>query len=258
LTSQFKRLLVLIKSYAAILLFWRKPIRFVIFSQGRTGSTLLYKLLENQKDIQCEGEVLNRYKNAFNWKVLFPFIYLDGRSKMNNAKFYGFKIKIYQITGHLDMDPHYFLQNLINRGYKIIYLKRSNILKQAVSTLVANETGVYHETKQVVGNLNRLETNKETLEHYMFTRAKFLREEDEALKGIPALHLEYEEDLEQSATWEKTIIKCSKYLGIPTHDVKTDRIDIFKNAKKPLSEFVVNYKELKDQFADSEYDKFFT
>ncbi len=71
--------------------------KFIIFAQWRTGSTLLADLLNSLSDITCEGELLLPFTNSRIRKVIFPYLYIKGRSVKAKTRIYGFNVKLYQL-----------------------------------------------------------------------------------------------------------------------------------------------------------------
>ena len=61
----------------------------------------------------------------------------------------GCKVKIYQLSEDQKADPGEFLERVHGRGWKIIYLKRRNLLKQAVSHFVRLHRGKPHKKDNV-------------------------------------------------------------------------------------------------------------
>lgn len=247
----------LLKSYLANLMISKDPIKFVIFSQGRTGSTLLCKLLDNQNSIHCEGEILSRHKNFMSLKLRFPYAFISGRSKLSHKSAFGFKVKTYQISEHLELNPEVFLQTLANKGYKIIYLRRNNVLAQAASTLSANKTGVYHLTAGQDETLGKIKVDKKTLEYYMQTRLDYIEDENLALSNLEILKLEYEYDLENSTSWENTVKKCCEFLDLPKIKNFKCNIKLRKTRKRTLSQSIEKYDELKQEFSNSKFSRYF-
>src|SRR4051812_11468170 len=66
--------------------------RFVVFAQGRTGSTLLVDLLRSSPGVHCDEEILDR-------PVRLPHLWIASRRAARPGTGYGFKVKIYQLTG---------------------------------------------------------------------------------------------------------------------------------------------------------------
>ena len=93
--------------------------KFIIFGQGRSGSTLLVDLLNSHPAIYCDDEILM-------YKVIFPKTYVKARSVSSKKHVYGFKVKIYQLWHQNILDSHKFLFHFYKSGWKILYLKRGN------------------------------------------------------------------------------------------------------------------------------------
>lgn len=107
--------------------------KFVLFAQGRTGSDLLNSLINSHPAIYCDEEILNH-------KVLFPMTFVKGKYALSPRNVYGFKLKIYHVTDSQNIDnPKHFMSDLYQRGWKMIYLYRRNILRQVISGFVAQK-----------------------------------------------------------------------------------------------------------------------
>src|SRR6056297_3368348 len=124
---------------------------FIIFSQSRSGSTLLKRLLNSHSKIYCEGEVLTitdgYIKHSFGLKSvrLFTIPYLWMRKIRSADEVYGATIFIYH--------GRYIARNirwLYKLGWKIIYLEREDIMNQVFSNMIAAQTGHYHTEKKHV------------------------------------------------------------------------------------------------------------
>ena len=117
--------------------------KFIIFSTGRTGSTLLVDLLNSNVDIFCDGEILKH-------RFLAPLNVLNIHSQKANKKIYGFKLlthHIKDIQWSARRDSTAFLQKLVDDGYKIIYLERKHRLNQSLSMMYAILRNDWHKKK---------------------------------------------------------------------------------------------------------------
>ena len=227
--------------------------KFVIFAQGRTGSTLLVDLLNNHPNIKCDGEILNV---AFTGKKFFPIFYVKSKAKASKAEIYGFKVKLYQLYDdgrklHQNVDPKKFITNLYKSGWKIIYLKRNNIFRQTISNFVAQSRERYHHTNKSELTLPKIKINPDKLLERIRGREKYLCDEKETLKTIPHLEISYEKDLLKDR--ERTMDKIFKYLEIHPCPVKTTLV---RTSKEELEDYIVNYKEIKDFLSKTKYARF--
>ncbi len=228
--------------------------KFIIFAQGRSGSSLLVDLLNNHPDIKCDGEILNVVHAG---KKFFPIFYVKSKAKTYKEEIYGFKVKLYQLHGDSkpdqNIDPKKFILNLYKSGWKIIYLRRHNIFRQAISGYVAKSRGKWHhQTNKGELALSKIKINPDRLLKRLRAREKYLCDEKEILKTIPHLEIIYEENLLKDM--EKTMDKIFKYLEVHPYPVRTNLI---RTSKDTLQDYIVNYKEIKDYFLNTKYARFF-
>src|SRR4051794_949293 len=103
--------------------------RFVIYCRGRDGSTLLVDLLNQLPGVHCDGEILHA-------RVLASWLYVQACESIASGEVYGFKLLSHHLT-HVQRvsDPAAFLRRLDSSGYKIIHLRRENMLRQILSAL---------------------------------------------------------------------------------------------------------------------------
>lgn len=139
LFKPIKRIIHVLR-YLDLLIFWSHypEKKFLIFAEGRGGSSVLVNLLNSHQDVYCDGEIFNAVSN---YKIRFPQLYLKSRKQITRliAKpVYGFKAKYTQLVIQQGYQKD-FLKKLHNSGWKIIYLKRSNFLKATISTIVAEK-----------------------------------------------------------------------------------------------------------------------
>lgn len=225
--------------------------KFVIFGQGRTGSTLLTSLLNSHSEITCEGEILAG-------RVLNPLLYVTYRSRIQSASdVYGFKVKIYQLTHTQKLylnDVINFFQKLSEDKWQIIYLRRENLLRHAISNMIVENTGLYHRFSD-----NRVFWNKKIHVDYqqllisMEKREKFQEAESCVLKHIDYVPLVYEKDLLDVDAQQKTVDMLCDLIGISRCPAQTNlvRINIGK-----LSNIVHNYQEIQAKIEQTRFSQF--
>lgn len=232
-----------------------KKNRFVLYTRGRSGGTLLIDLLASHPQIACENYGYRAELLAFH--SFFPFHYIEAKAALAKAETYGFKLKPTEISLVQRRSSSAFLQNLHRRGWKIVHLRRQNLLRQSLSIQIATQTQVWHhfEGKQ---NAEKSKSEKVYIESkalmkYMAEAERIDAEEDDSLAVLPHLSLRYEADLLRTETQNATANRVFKFLGLPPHDAKTDFVrtgsdDIFKN--------VENADELRDFVLASPYAHF--
>jgi hypothetical protein len=217
--------------------------RFVIYMQGRSGSSFFCDLLDQHPLIRCNSEILN--KKRYN-----PIKFLRDLSYYYGEKYpvWGFKFKGYRLGLH-NISAEDFLQQLSSKQFKVISLTRYNSLRTALSTWVAYKRGdQYHNTDEIQERKKVTVSIDELIG--AIERAEEIRQEmKDNLNKVDALELVYEVDL---ATPEKAAASCERafrYLGVDPIEVKskfrkvsTGRLsDDLENAEA-IYEFIKNSK----------------
>ena len=223
---------------------------FVIFCRGRTGSSLLVQFLNSNEKIHCDGEILRSPVDS-------PLsVVIDSESHWTR-RIYGFKL----LSAHLrrlkkdnDIEPLDFMSSLVRRDFKIIYLKRENTLRQALSNLYAKHRKKYHNNrKDAKKPFVKFSVDPDLLIKTIDDSKNLGRYEDWVLKGFPYLRITYEDDLLPSDSHQNTIDKISKYLDIPS---MKGRAWAQKITPSKLSDLVENYQEIKLSLKNTPYEKY--
>lgn len=208
--------------------------KFVIFGQGRSGSTLLVDLLNCIPDTHCDREILGR-------KVVFPLRWVNAQRKAQPSQHYGFKVKIYQLTDTQQIDPRRFLSELHEQGWQGIYLWRRDVVRQILS----NFTLARDRQSQYVGadrpKTQAVWVNPQTVLYGIEGRAALWEQERAALAGVDFHEVVYEDDLLSPESHQATLGALTSYLGLPHAQAKTDRHKINVG---PLRELIQNYDEI--------------
>ncbi|MEQ8972137.1 MAG: Stf0 family sulfotransferase [Coleofasciculus sp. C1-SOL-03] len=228
--------------------------KFLVLAQPRTGSTLLFDLLNSHPKISCEGNARNA--EILRKRLAFPLLFINGRTKIHCDKVYGFKL----ITNHLQIqnikNEERFIENLYDQGFQIIFLKRTNILKQSLSIMSANSTGVWHIEKwqdQTTLTKKKIQVNCKLLMQYMEALQRQEKQYETILKNLPHLGVTYEKDLLGADKHQQTLNRIFEYLGILSRNVETS---LLKIGSESLSDSIQNYEELVETISGTEYAKF--
>jgi LPS sulfotransferase NodH len=206
-----------------------KKSNFVIFTEPRTGSTLLKNILDKQENITCYGELFNKKRgrkilnkvftkpqeplltflgeNQSKWfeKMNIDFkTYLDVVSSISNEQIFGYKIfktHIKRISNYIPNGDKLYLNFLKESGTKVIILERNNTLLRYISNITARSIGIYSskinktEREPKIFQLNPIEINYNSYvqfnERNKQTYAKYL----EYVKdyNLPYIHITYED-----------------------------------------------------------------
>ena len=161
----------------------RPPARFVIVTTGRSGSNLLVSLLRSHRSIRECGEIVG------DWMLRQEDVKADilkmgtvpyvekclERQKFESAV--GIKILYYQVSQeHAEVwgvsDIPQLLDHLVgDKGFRVIHLKRQNLLKTLISIRVAAVTkqyGLIDEDKKIEQQIEL--SKEECVEHFEQTR----------------------------------------------------------------------------------------
>lgn len=218
-------------------------IRVVIFAQGRTGSTLLENLLCSTDHFRQNGELLNTSPS----EVLFPVQFVNGISKWRPQENFIFHVKIYQLTRDRKrpIDPAFFLETLYKDGWKIIYLRRRNKIKHALSNVVVRNRGVRHQ----LDTWHKFNDDQEELNVFVDCK-KFVKKvekrfrfdayEKEVLANIKYHEVIYEDDLEKSTSHQKTVARILDYLSLEAREASTKHRKV---NHLPLKKLISNHEE---------------
>jgi hypothetical protein len=144
------------------------------------------------------------------------------------------------------------LHYLYNTGWKILYLKRENLFRKAVSSLVAPATNRWHVKEgNRPGECVTVDPNQ------LFARMKWYEEtiakEEVYLEGIPHLTIVYEEGLMEMSNHQKTMDAVFAYIGVSSVGVKTRWR---RTISGRLSETIENYEEIYNMVCQTPYAKF--
>lgn len=221
--------------------------RFVIFGQGRSGSTLLVSLLGSHGRTHCDGEILYS-------RLRFPRAFIDASAALHRGRIYGFKLLSYQLRDVQRLArPEAFLRGLGEDGFRILYLRRRNLLRHALSNLYARETEFHRVDGAKKGPARRIDVNVADVLEWIRVSGELASFEQRVLRDLPHLPLTYEDDLETAASQQATADRVFAYLGTETEQVAST---MQKVAPRSIADMVVNHEELIAALRDSPHAEF--
>ena len=228
---------------------WLKPDkRFMIVTTGRTGSELLVDLLNSQPGIFCDGEILNDRR-------LSAQRFVAGRSAkaaMGGAEAYGCKL----VQRHFGFQPTFerddFLRRMHDQGYHLIYLRRENILAQALSAAIGRH-GRWHWHQG-----DKASFTPATIDPVELLGLAFLFDEcDQYLQFLlePLTHLSitYEDDLVGPAAQQATVDRICARLEMASVAGSTKFVRL---SPRLLEDRLVNYDEVAAVVGASRFAKY--
>lgn len=224
-------------------------VRMLIYGQGRTGSTLLESLLVSTGYFSGGKELLSSDKR----EIRYPTQYILGESKRVAPKHFVCHVKHYQLTQDNSTPLHVamrkksvnvaiFLNTLIESDWKIIYLRRRSLFHHALSTVLAESSGVYHRTKRNLEfSHERITVDTDRFVMWVKWRAHEEKMEQAALANVPHLEVVYEDDLENSSTHQCTVDRILEYASLSPREARTSHGKVVVHRPESI---ISNYDEL--------------
>ena len=229
--------------------------KFVIYTRGRTGSTVLTDLINCHPEIFCDVEIFNfLYSKGV---VAFPLSYIKSCSKraaINKKSVYGFKVKIAQLRHEHKYNKYEKILNDLNSaGWKFIYLKRENFLRHKLSNILISESQIFHLKKSDKYKQPKIRIDCSSLLAGIKFAVEVEKTEKENLRNIPHLTLTYEKDIIDNSKHQETADKVFSYLNLKSSTVSTNYKRIIPDN---LEDTILNYDEVINFFKDTEYSKY--
>jgi hypothetical protein len=221
-----------------------EPQKFVLFAQGRTGSTLFGELLASHPDVFFADEILRA-------KVAAPSLWVAGQRRRHGRRVYGFHVKIYQLSDVQGLhDAGRWLGQMHDRGWKILTLRRRNLLRHVLSNMTIEATGTVHDRSGTAGH-RQLHVDPQHVLHWIGIREQVGRDEQQALGDVPHEAFVYEDDLADSATWQSTADRAFAWLGLSAVPVSAN---LKRRNPTDLSRLISNYDELAAALRGTPYE----
>jgi hypothetical protein len=230
--------------------------KFLIFAQGRSGSTLMVDLMNSHPDVLSLGEIL---QNNVITNVRNPRKFAEGLCTLSKKPACGFKVKVYQLEGAQRKDPAVVLADFHQHGWKIIYLVRRNLLRHAISDIRSEKTGQFHNVQKsdgdrsTTGKRSKIHVTIEELMQAIQFRVDCISKEERALKPLPHLTIEYEKDLLDPDAQRDAMNRIFAYLNLPPHDAETS---FRKVTSKNIADDVENFDELERALKKTEHAQY--
>lgn len=242
---------------------------FVIYTRGRSGSTVIVDHLESHPSIVCYNELFSPNGRSI-WEnraersdrtALAPYdVFKDMRSQSaetGGREFYrpylremidtarqdkpdacvGFKLLTYQANAHKRL-----MRVLKKQQFAFLHLIRRNVVRQVISSFVANERGAWNRRDWTPPsdryNLDMTKFSKRVKHNQSAT------EKDRALLpvlGVDHLTIYYEDYVDAPQPF---LDRIHEFLGVEKADVTPTDLSIMTD--RNLRNVVANYDELKD------------
>jgi len=224
------------------------PARFVIVTPGRSGSELLTDLLNSHPGITCEAEILRE-------RIGQPERFVDGRAAkagLAGAQAYGFKIHCGHFGYQFLRERPGYPARVAASGGQMIFLRRDNLLAQAISSTIANRTQ-WHWRRSDGVTFAPLEVDPVEVLMMCF----LFEESDEYLKdrlaGLPHLTLTYEEDLLEPPAQQATVARICARIGVPPAPTASDHV---RFTPRRLAETITNWEAVAELVRPTRFARF--
>lgn len=226
-----------------------KQVKFIVFGQGRSGSTLLTKLLDQHPDIFCDQEIFGSKQSPI---FLLPEKYIESNARKPSTSgkpIYGFKVKVYQLFSDQKIkNVKKLLERLHKKGWKFIFLYREDEMSHNVSSFKAFSMGKWFVEKEEIvkkAASEKLYVDPVQFEKSVLWRRKFSAMEKECLQNIPHISVSYERDLLKSENHQKICDSIFNFLGVESHVVSAN---VKKMNSSNLEDSISNYSEIYNLF----------
>jgi hypothetical protein len=246
-----------------------------IFFSGRSGSTVLFQLLDQHPNIICLNEIFNDEKFQdenldLNYKSFIYKINQHNLSYKNNVKYIIFEFSYNDMKVFKNIDINKFTSFFNKNFLKVITPRRKNILKQIVSFDKAQQTNIWHTNKDrnkngpfnfdikmnnhsydynnfLISNKLKIYNENFYLKDFMFN---FSQEQELIFSGMKnnsesVLELFYEDHIEENPIIAASLI--TDYLNLPRYEnYKIGLVKIGKGLQNDLKNYVEMHDHLKN------------
>lgn len=231
-----------------------KGTNIIILTSARSGSTLLFTLLSSHSQLNCEWEIFNYrelkklYPSGLVYLIRrFPMLYIAYRMyKSKKVKpFYGFKIFNDQLK-----DIPRVIQQLQQKNFKLICLKRNNKIKQAMSLVIAMERDKWMVENETDYTNEVIQLSPEKV----LKRLINYRKQDEQIRAMAApfnpIWVDYEAELLSMDNRANFSDRICRELGFAPEFLSSK---VLPTDKRPDYERIKNLNEILDFIASKGY-----
>lgn len=202
------------KVWAKSMLRHDSPKPFLIYGRPRSGTTLLVHLLNQIPGLRCDGELLHYF-------LLSPLNFLRRLPKRagSHVQAYGVKVLSYQLMEIQRIRrPIAFFDALGNLGYDIVHLTR-NSWDQTLSLIKAQESGLYFDRNGTSAVPLRLDPCR--FVDLLQWNERMLDYEEAVMSHVKHFRIQYDSDLKEASSQQKTIDALCRHLGITSSKVNS-------------------------------------
>jgi hypothetical protein len=235
----------------------------VMFHMGRSGSSVLGNLLDQQPNLKWDGEIYEPGKMAPLIRLLpsyitdNPYKFLRSRMLQAGKNIYGFEMQYYHLSLiHASLSE--FLDNLKRLGYsKYILLERKNHLRIILSILIAQKTSKWHHRQGEKSKQTQIRINVsnvfghdgKTLTDYLEYYHRSFLEFKNHLSNLSFLSLTYEADILQNP-----IDGYRRVCDFLSFEKLEPNISYGKVNPYKIRDLVINFTEVQQALAETPFE----
>jgi LPS sulfotransferase NodH len=233
----------------------KKYTKFIVLTKPRTGSNLLVNSLQTHPEMKVFGELFRGGADEATKKAILASV--DGyfservfRRYDKSIKAVGFKIFYHHpVYDHSGKVWDYLLNC---KDLRVIHLRRENLLRALVSMKIAEKTDVWKVSQEQSESVDkRIQLSvQECLDVFCKTR-QWENEANEKFANNPVMELTYEQ---LTSDYQRKMRDVQKFLGVKPADLHPLSS---KQNPEALADLIVNYSDLEDHFAGTDWEIFF-
>ena len=223
--------------------------RFVIYGQGRSGSSVLLDLIGSHPDVYCESEIFNKKVAA---RLLRPWALPAGPGGPVPEARLRLQDEDLPDDGRPGRRGCAPVHDGSSRGglERSIHLVREDLFRKALSLVVAETRGQFLDRRSGEEASIRLPSIPARLAEAMRERRSADEAEQAALEGIPHIRVTYEDDLLDAASHQAVSDRVLEFLGLDSAPVETRYV---RTSRGHVSDYVSNWKDVHEFLSKTEF-----
>lgn len=237
--------------------------KFIILTTQRTGSTMLWRYLNQHPDMDVSGEIFmrknksdgtyasfrrknikNRLYYFLNRKMLINSYLADFFKQRSKSMAVGFKLMYGQVNESL-------LQWLIENDVKIIHLIRKNTLKMILSRMTAKKRKLYHTDQYRAIKIIQVPLDPQKTKNEIKRSIQTVDLFRSKVRNLESLEIYYE-DISTNISNQAKII----YDFLNLSHFECEKIPLKKINPDSIESLVLNYADICQAFTGTEYEKY--
>lgn len=229
----------------------QKAKSFAVVCRGRSGSTCFLDLLASQPKILTDPHTFFDYDNL-------PLDFSRPKFVNSQKNIFGFKFRAQPNDQSTDLENIKIAQDkynsLVEQGVQIFYLKRGNILKRAISGVVANNKQRKHNYQQGdTISQEKLELSLEEILQRLELCDRQTKFDTAVMAEVPHILIDYERDLKAQSCHQATLDRCCESLQLEEVEAQTKFVKISPNK---FADYIANWSEIFEAISNSPYKSY--